>query len=65
MDIDVRIILEEEINNLQYIYHGLDFGFAADPALTVFGAVVPSATFAPHSGQNWLPSGSGLPHLVQ
>lgn len=32
MDIDVRTISEEEINNLQYIYHGLDFGFAADPA---------------------------------
>lgn len=31
-DIEVRTITEEEIKQLQYFYHGQDFGFAADPA---------------------------------
>lgn len=31
-DIEVRTIAEEEINEFQYIFSGVDFGFAADPA---------------------------------
>lgn len=31
-NIEVRAITESEINELQYIYAGLDFGFAVDPA---------------------------------
>lgn len=31
-NIEVRTITENEINDLQYIYTGLDFGFAVDPA---------------------------------
>lgn len=30
-DIETREITEEEINHLQYIYNGIDFGFAVDP----------------------------------
>lgn len=30
--LEIREITEEEINNLEYIYQGVDFGFAADPA---------------------------------
>lgn len=31
-NIEVRTITDKEINELQYIYAGLDFGFAVDPA---------------------------------
>lgn len=31
-NLEIRTITDEEINNLQYIYGGIDFGFAADPA---------------------------------
>ncbi|MBQ8188554.1 MAG: PBSX family phage terminase large subunit [Lachnospiraceae bacterium] len=31
-DLEIRQITEDEINSLQYIYSGVDFGFAADPA---------------------------------
>lgn len=29
--LDIRPITEEEISNLEYLYYGLDFGFAVDP----------------------------------
>lgn len=32
-NIEVRTITDEEINSLQYIYSGIDFGFAVDPAV--------------------------------
>lgn len=31
-NLDIREISEEEVNNLVYIFQGLDFGFAVDPA---------------------------------
>lgn len=30
--LEIRTITNEEINNMEYIYQGLDFGFAVDPA---------------------------------
>jgi PBSX family phage terminase large subunit len=31
-NLEIRTITDEEINNMGYIYQGLDFGFAVDPA---------------------------------
>lgn len=31
-NLEIRTITDEEINNMEYIYQGLDFGFAVDPA---------------------------------
>lgn len=31
-NVEIRSITDEEINNMEYIYQGLDFGFAVDPA---------------------------------
>jgi hypothetical protein len=31
-NIEVREIADEEVNQMGYIYQGLDFGFAVDPA---------------------------------
>lgn len=32
VSLEIREITKEEINNMEYIYQGVDFGFAADPA---------------------------------
>lgn len=31
-NLEIRTITDEEVNNMEYIYQGLDFGFAVDPA---------------------------------
>lgn len=37
-NLEIREITEDEISNLNYIYHGLDFGYAVDPACFIRAA---------------------------